>query len=103
MENVHIVEVANLGIGNNEINGSDSVSSSSGTGSGGAPAGFPFQVGYREAAQDYTLYLLAAREEERSEWIRAIRSGYHHFRSLRIPSFFLLFLILSMIKLKFKG
>lgn len=82
VENVHIVEVANLGIGNNEINGSDSVSSSSGTGSGGAPAGFPFQVGYRETAQDYTLYLLAAREEERSEWIRAIRSVCNENSSL---------------------
>ncbi|XP_033218370.1 uncharacterized protein LOC117173835 [Belonocnema kinseyi] len=75
VENVHVVEVANLGISNNEITGSDSVSSASGTGSGGVPAGFPFQVGYREAGQDYTLYLLGSREEERTEWIRAIRTG----------------------------
>ena len=75
MENVLVVEVANLGISNNEITGSDSVLGASGTGSGGVPAGFPFQVGYREAGQDYTLYLLGTREEERTEWIRAIRTG----------------------------
>lgn len=41
----------------------------------GVPPGLPFQVGYREAGQEYTLYLLAAREQDRVEWIRAIRAG----------------------------
>ncbi|KAJ8676374.1 hypothetical protein QAD02_012161 [Eretmocerus hayati] len=34
----------------------------------------PFQVGYREAGQEYTLYLVAAKEQDRAEWIRAIRA-----------------------------
>lgn len=46
-----------------------------GGGGGGVPSGLPFQVGYREAGQEYTLYLLAAREQDRAEWIRAIRAG----------------------------
>nr|XP_050854730.1 tyrosine-protein kinase Btk29A isoform X2 [Vespula vulgaris] len=57
IETVHVVETANLG--------------SSG---GNVPPGLPFQIGYREAGQEYTLYLLAAREQDRSEWIRAIRA-----------------------------
>jgi hypothetical protein len=39
------------------------------------PAGFPFQVGYQEGGQEYTLYLLANGEQERVEWIRALRAG----------------------------
>lgn len=39
------------------------------------PAGFPFQVGYQEGGQEYTLYLLANGEQERIEWIRALRAG----------------------------
>ncbi|GLG99837.1 Serine/threonine-protein kinase GE16371 [Gryllus bimaculatus] len=38
------------------------------------PAGYPFQVGYLEQGQEYVLYLLAAREQDRADWIRAIRS-----------------------------
>ncbi|CAD7079823.1 unnamed protein product [Hermetia illucens] len=46
-----------------------------------APDGFPFQVGYCEndnqtgsrSLPQYTLYLIASSEKERSEWIRAIR------------------------------
>jgi tyrosine-protein kinase Tec len=41
------------------------------------PAGFPFQVGYQEGGQEYTLYLLANREQDRIEWIRALRAGNH--------------------------
>lgn len=45
--------------------------------------GFPFQVGYCEndnqtgsrSLPQYTLYLIASSEKERSEWIRAIRQG----------------------------
>jgi tyrosine-protein kinase Tec len=39
------------------------------------PVGFPFQVGYQEGGQEYTLYLLANREQDRAEWIRALRTG----------------------------
>jgi tyrosine-protein kinase Tec len=39
------------------------------------PAGFPFQVGYQEGGQEYTLYLLANRDQDRAEWIRALRAG----------------------------
>ncbi|XP_063227607.1 tyrosine-protein kinase Btk [Bacillus rossius redtenbacheri] len=38
------------------------------------PQGCPFQVGYNEAGQDYTLYLIAARDHERAEWIKALRA-----------------------------
>ncbi|XP_021924476.1 tyrosine-protein kinase Btk29A isoform X1 [Zootermopsis nevadensis] len=38
------------------------------------PAGFPFQVGYQEGGQEYTLYLLANRDQDRAEWIRALRA-----------------------------
>jgi tyrosine-protein kinase Tec len=41
------------------------------------PAGFPFQVGYQEGGQEYTLYLLANREQDRVDWIRALRAGNH--------------------------
>ena len=40
-------------------------------------AGYPFQVGYQEGGQEYTLYLLANREQDRAEWIRALRAGKH--------------------------
>ncbi|XP_037958717.1 tyrosine-protein kinase Btk29A isoform X1 [Teleopsis dalmanni] len=48
-----------------------------------APDGYPFQVGYCETSDDqqqsgrsvpqYTLYLVASSEKERSDWIRVIR------------------------------
>lgn len=38
------------------------------------PRGYAFQVGYVEAGNEYTLYLVAAKVVERSAWIRAIRS-----------------------------
>uniref|UniRef100_A0A1A9WWB5 PH domain-containing protein n=1 Tax=Glossina brevipalpis TaxID=37001 RepID=A0A1A9WWB5_9MUSC len=46
-----------------------------------APDGYPFQVGYCESNDDqsqravpqYTLYLVANTEKERSDWIYAIR------------------------------
>lgn len=37
--------------------------------------GYPFQVCYEEAAQVYTLYLISAREQDRADWITAIRAG----------------------------
>uniref|UniRef100_A0A1B0AEN0 PH domain-containing protein n=1 Tax=Glossina pallidipes TaxID=7398 RepID=A0A1B0AEN0_GLOPL len=48
-----------------------------------APDGYPFQVGYCESSDDqsqrtvpqYTLYLVANTEKERSDWIYAIRQG----------------------------
>ncbi|XP_046665407.1 tyrosine-protein kinase Btk29A isoform X2 [Homalodisca vitripennis] len=40
-----------------------------------APAsGSPLQVGYCDAGQEYTLYLVAPREQERDDWINALRS-----------------------------
>lgn len=46
--------------------------------------GYPFQIGYSElncitggnsTLPTFTLYLVAASDKERSEWIRAIRRG----------------------------
>lgn len=73
-----MVETASLG--NNSTGGGgggigDVAGADAGGGGGGIPSGLPFQVGYREAGQEYTLYLLAAREQDRAEWIRAIRAG----------------------------
>ncbi|XP_058809578.1 tyrosine-protein kinase Btk29A-like, partial [Phymastichus coffea] len=73
VESVHVVEQATLGSGGLEVAGSDS-SGGNGGGGGGVPPGLPFQVGYREAGQEYTLYLVAAREQDRADWIRAIRA-----------------------------
>ena len=74
-----MVETASIGsnAGGGGGVGSDVAGSETGTGGGGGgiPPGLPFQVGYREAGQEYTLYLLAAREQDRTEWIRAIRAG----------------------------
>ncbi|XP_033338689.2 tyrosine-protein kinase Btk29A isoform X3 [Megalopta genalis] len=91
VESVHVVETASLGSnaggggggggvggGGGGGVGSEMAGSEAGTGGsggGGIPPGLPFQVGYREAGQEYTLYLLAAREQDRAEWIRAIRAG----------------------------
>ncbi|XP_076223812.1 tyrosine-protein kinase Btk29A isoform X4 [Nomia melanderi] len=75
VESVHVVETASLGSNAGGGVGSEVAGSEAGTGGGGIPPGLPFQVGYREAGQEYTLYLLAAREQDRAEWIRAIRAG----------------------------
>lgn len=80
VESVHVVETASLGSGSTGSGGGGGVGDAAGggdagSGSGGIPSGLPFQVGYREAGQEYTLYLLAAREQDRAEWIRAIRAG----------------------------
>ncbi|XP_053994757.1 tyrosine-protein kinase Btk29A isoform X4 [Hylaeus volcanicus] len=81
VESVHVVETASLGSNAGGVGGgvgSDVAGSETGTGGGGGggiPPGLPFQVGYREAGQEYTLYLLAGREQDRAEWIRAIRAG----------------------------
>ncbi|XP_029670158.1 tyrosine-protein kinase Btk29A-like isoform X1 [Formica exsecta] len=79
VESVHVVETASLGSGSTGSGGGNGVGDASGggdasSGGGGIPSGLPFQVGYREAGQEYTLYLLAAREQDRAEWIRAIRA-----------------------------
>lgn len=79
VESVHVVETASLGNGSTG-GGGGAVGDVAGGGDaagggGGIPSGLPFQVGYREAGQEYTLYLLAAREQDRAEWIRAIRAG----------------------------
>ncbi|XP_057339629.1 tyrosine-protein kinase Btk29A isoform X2 [Microplitis mediator] len=73
IESVHVVETATLGSGSSSSNVAAGSESGSG-GGGGIPPGLPFQVGYREAGQEYTLYLLAAREQDRAEWIRALRA-----------------------------
>ena len=80
IESVHVVETATLGGGSgvgggSEVAGSEAGNGGGGGGGGGVPPGLPFQVGYREAGQEYTLYLLAAREQDRAEWIRALRAG----------------------------
>ncbi|XP_023287551.1 tyrosine-protein kinase Btk29A isoform X2 [Orussus abietinus] len=74
IESVHVVETATLGARAGG-GGGDVAGGEAGTGGGGGiPPGLPFQVGYREAGQEYTLYLLAPREQDRAEWIRAIRA-----------------------------
>lgn len=78
VESVHVVETASLGSGSTGGGGGVGDAAGGGDaggGGGGIPSGLPFQVGYREAGQEYTLYLLAAREQDRAEWIRAIRAG----------------------------
>lgn len=46
--------------------------------------GYPFQIGYSEVScitgnsstlPSFTLYLVAATDKERGEWVRAIRKG----------------------------
>lgn len=92
MESVHVVETATLGnevaglLGGSGGGGGTDTSSASGVGGGGGvPPGLPFQVGYREAGQEYTLYLVAAREQDRIEWIRAIRAGKNLFSTKIFP------------------
>ncbi|CAB0028715.1 unnamed protein product, partial [Trichogramma brassicae] len=77
VESVHLVETATLCGSGTEV-ASDS-SGGGGGGSGGVPPGLPFQVGYREAGQEYTLYLVAPREQDRAEWIRAIRADGEYY------------------------
>lgn len=87
-----MVETASLGSNAGGVGGvgSDVAGSEAGTGGGGGgiPPGLPFQVGYREAGQEYTLYLLAAREQDRTEWIRAIRAGEFFLFLFFFPFFF---------------
>ncbi|KAF7987295.1 hypothetical protein HCN44_003057 [Aphidius gifuensis] len=74
VENIHVVETVTLGIG---VVGDVATGSETGSGSGGGsgvPPGVPFQVGYRDAGQEYTLYLLAARDTDRADWIDALRT-----------------------------
>lgn len=78
-----MVETATLGSGSSSSNVAAGSESGSG-GGGGIPPGLPFQVGYREAGQEYTLYLLAAREQDRAEWIRALRAGNCYFKLSKV-------------------
>jgi len=87
-----VVETASLG--NGSTGGGGGIGDAAGGGdagggSGGIPSGLPFQVGYREAGQEYTLYLLATREQDRAEWIRAIRAGKLPFFAFFFPFSFL--------------
>ncbi|XP_069676955.1 tyrosine-protein kinase Btk isoform X3 [Periplaneta americana] len=71
---VQVVEIAQLsgpGGGGGSGGGSDNSLVLDG---GPHPAGFPFQVGYHEGGQEYTLYLLASRDQDRAEWIQALRA-----------------------------
>lgn len=63
LESVHSVEISYLD--QLEENG------------GGLPPGpsFPFQLGYSEAEDDYVLYLLAQKDNDRTEWISTLRKG----------------------------
>lgn len=66
MSSVRVVEVAVLSgpeVENNALNSSDCAS------------GAPLQVGYTEQSQEYTLYLVTPREQDRDDWINALRSG----------------------------
>lgn len=88
-----MVETASLGSGSTGSGGGNVGDASGGdasSGGGGIPSGLPFQVGYREAGQEYTLYLLAAREQDRAEWIRAIRAGksFYYFLFFLFYCFF---------------
>lgn len=42
--------------------------------------GAPLQVGYLDAGQEYTLYLVAPTEQDRDDWINALRSGEKMFQ-----------------------
>ncbi|XP_048511813.1 tyrosine-protein kinase Btk29A isoform X3 [Athalia rosae] len=66
VESVHVVETAQL-----DAPGAEAGSAGGG---GGVPPGMPFQVGYREAGQEYTLYLLAAKDQDRADWIETLRA-----------------------------
>ncbi|XP_024083882.1 tyrosine-protein kinase Btk29A isoform X2 [Cimex lectularius] len=59
LSSVRFVEIANL----QDSSGENSV-----------PQGSPLQVGYTESGQDYTLYLLASKSQERDDWINVLRS-----------------------------
>ncbi|GJQ77519.1 hypothetical protein Trydic_g20908 [Trypoxylus dichotomus] len=62
VENVHFVEVTNV------VNQVDE---------------YPFQVGYQESGQDYTLYLFASSEQDRTDWILALRKVCYGNKNLR--------------------
>lgn len=66
-ETIHTVEQAQLGDVSKQLPGGDGERS---------PKGYryPFQVGYKEQATDYTLYLVAGKHTERAQWINAIRT-----------------------------
>lgn len=41
--------------------------------------GYAFQISYGESSQNYTLYLIAGSEEERSDWINTLRTSKFSF------------------------
>lgn len=72
---VKVVEPATINVSgeldNNSFN--NSVSNNSSVSNGGSP----LQVGYSEQGQEYTLYLVAPHEQDRDDWINALRSGMY--------------------------
>lgn len=78
LSSVRVVESANISLptgSSPELNSGDNntLNNTLGTGS-------PLQVGYTDAGQDYTLYLVAHREQDRDDWINALRSGNKQIR-----------------------
>ncbi|RZF38658.1 hypothetical protein LSTR_LSTR003464 [Laodelphax striatellus] len=65
---VQVIEVADLGGGAASQEGGSQDGSSQ-----PASAGAPLQVGYSDASQEYTLYLIAVTDLERTDWIAALR------------------------------
>lgn len=63
MESVQCVEVALLTYTTEEVS----------TGS----FSYPFQIGYLEGGTEYTLYLIASNETDRTDWIVALRTGMY--------------------------
>ncbi|KAJ9599562.1 hypothetical protein L9F63_009960, partial [Diploptera punctata] len=69
---VQVVETAQLsGSGGGGVGGGDTGSNNGLILEG---PGYPFQVGYQDGGQEYTLYLLANRDQDRVEWITALRA-----------------------------
>lgn len=101
VESVHVVETASLGSNTATEVASNNDSSTGGVG-GGVPPGLPFQIGYREAGQEYTLYLVAAREEDRAEWIQAIRAGEYCCNKKKLIFFFSSFMYIFFLNEKEK-
>ncbi|XP_071453126.1 tyrosine-protein kinase Btk [Hetaerina americana] len=75
---VHVVEPAQLWTGDSTdaLEAAASAAAAAGTTTAGShPSGYPFQVGYVEGGQEFTLYLVAPHENEREDWIRVLRAA----------------------------
>lgn len=86
LKNVYVIETAILP--NEDYNLTDNF-------------GFAFQICYGESSQIYTLYLKATREQERTEWIKALRQG-NYILIKNIQKFTLAINKILYIKMKFK-